>query len=37
VIVLDENGKIAYRVEGFSARGFAVSISAAVQKALSPS
>jgi thiol-disulfide isomerase/thioredoxin len=37
VIVLDPNGKIVYRVEGFSARGFAVSISAAIQKALTPS
>lgn len=34
VIVLDTNGKIVYRVEGFSARGFAGSISGAIQNAL---
>jgi thiol-disulfide isomerase/thioredoxin len=36
VIVLDRNGKIVYRVEGFTLRGFAASISAAIQKALTP-
>jgi len=35
VIVLDPSGKIIYRVEGFAAKGFAVSISAAIQRALS--
>jgi thiol-disulfide isomerase/thioredoxin len=36
VVVLDPKGKIVYRVEGLPVRGFAASLSAAIQNALLP-